>query len=549
MVLGQHGFGNGLVMGCPSFPIAWRGRSKSLLALWVMVLGLLTGSPRTLVAADPITASSNRLSQAAEAEYWGAAQNAIRRDRALESQRRASTKAQVQGTLEAVAKRAVDDHHAGRTEKLDLPSQTRASSFAKPEEQGSQGLYLVVFLLVGFLLLNRIFPHWSDEVLHWIDKRSESSSLLIRVLFAVPSAVFAGPLADALAILARRVEGSPGQASRSTAQTRGSDKPGLASSASGDGTGDAIGAENPAGESASHEDRAASLSHSASNLPPLPEELAEIRQLLPELTRDTNEEARLAALKGLHDLVHSLVSQTRAGRRRPALQLGSGLAALLKGLVEKPGDATPSAVRTIGNAVDLLTDLCAPGVRPDLATYPPVQILAVDDDPIARRAMTFLLQKAFERPDVAESGDAALPLVQRKPYDVIFLDVQMPGLDGFGLCGKIRETIMNRETPVVFVTAFADFNSRAQSTLCGGNELIAKPYSVRELTVKALTFVLRGRLEKQRTLEKKYGEMVRPASLASREKNAGSIPVEPKAETPEKTVPAATVGNAEPVVG
>src|SRR2546426_5710002 len=47
--------------------------------------------------------------------------------------------------------------------------------------------------------------------------------------------------------------------------------------------------------------------------------------------------------------------------------------------------------------------------------------------------------------------------------EVVFLDVQMPGMDGFELCSKIRETQLNRSTPVVFVTGMNDFQSRANS--------------------------------------------------------------------------------------
>lgn len=82
---------------------------------------------------------------------------------------------------------------------------------------------------------------------------------------------------------------------------------------------------------------------------------------------------------------------------------------------------------TAAAAIDVLNDLCSKGVRPDLATTPAVNILVVDDEPLTRRAIVGALQTAFLKPDSAESGEAALALAREKTFDVIFLDVQMPG--------------------------------------------------------------------------------------------------------------------------
>jgi PleD family two-component response regulator len=74
----------------------------------------------------------------------------------------------------------------------------------------------------------------------------------------------------------------------------------------------------------------------------------------------------------------------------------------------------------------------------------------------------------------------------------------MPGIEGFELCSKIHETVLNRKTPVVFVTHHNDFQARSKSALTGAQDLIAKPFLTFEITVKALTLVLRERLSKDR---------------------------------------------------
>jgi DNA-binding response OmpR family regulator len=86
-------------------------------------------------------------------------------------------------------------------------------------------------------------------------------------------------------------------------------------------------------------------------------------------------------------------------------------------------------------------------------------------------------------------------MLAANPFDLAFLDVDMPGMTGFELCSKLRALPMHKKTPVVFVTNLSDFNSRTSSMMAGGNDFIAKPFLFIELTVKALIHVLRGKLQ------------------------------------------------------
>ena len=69
----------------------------------------------------------------------------------------------------------------------------------------------------------------------------------------------------------------------------------------------------------------------------------------------------------------------------------------------------------------------------------------------------------------------------------------MPGMTGFELCTKLRTLPLHKKTPVIFVTALTGFESRASSTMSGGNDFIAKPFLFIELAVKALLYILRAR--------------------------------------------------------
>ena len=112
----------------------------------------------------------------------------------------------------------------------------------------------------------------------------------------------------------------------------------------------------------------------------------------------------------------------------------------------------------------------------------------------SRRAVIGALEKANLKCVGVEDPNVALTMLSKNHFDLIFLDVDMPRLNGFELCARLRALPGYARTPVVFVTALTDFESRARSTLSGGNDLIAKPFLFIELAIKALTYVLKGQL-------------------------------------------------------
>jgi len=120
-------------------------------------------------------------------------------------------------------------------------------------------------------------------------------------------------------------------------------------------------------------------------------------------------------------------------------------------------------------------------------SHAPTNILVVDDEVISRRTVCSALEMASFKPISVDDPNVALKLTEENQFDLIILDVNMPGLDGFQLCSKIRATRANKKTPVIFATSMNDFDSRARSTMSGGNDLIAKPFLLIELAVKALT--------------------------------------------------------------
>src|SRR5208282_6801327 len=93
-------------------------------------------------------------------------------------------------------------------------------------------------------------------------------------------------------------------------------------------------------------------------------------------------------------------------------------------------------------------------------------------------------------PVSVEDPTVAVQMAQATQYDIVLLDINMPGMNGFEVCETLRRMPQYKETPVVFITGNGDFQNRAQSILSGGNDLITKPSSPLELVLKTTMHLL-----------------------------------------------------------
>jgi CheY-like chemotaxis protein len=229
-----------------------------------------------------------------------------------------------------------------------------------------------------------------------------------------------------------------------------------------------------------------------------PNTIGSVRKLFSDISSAPTLSARQRILTDICLQLGELKNQLGVFQLRPAWQLASSLEGLFEQLNDNPSQLKLSTLRTAASAVVLLESLCVPGLRRDLVHNPTVRILVVDDDPICCQAVMMSL-KAFAPPDFAADGETAIALAAQKPYDIVFLDVELPGTDGYEVCARIRELETNHNTSVIFVTSHSDSESRAKSTASGGKDLIVKPFLSFEVAVKALTLVLRQRLEESKS--------------------------------------------------
>jgi DNA-binding response OmpR family regulator len=227
----------------------------------------------------------------------------------------------------------------------------------------------------------------------------------------------------------------------------------------------------------------------------LPPTLAALRASLQSLIQSDREMARLKHIHELYRRVHSVNGNAGISGFTRIAHLAAAVEALLKELYEQPKNINPSTLRTIAAAVDFLGLLFECGTRPDKQEIPAASILVVDDEVISRRAIIYALEKAQLQSVSVDNPDTALKLLSEMQFDLVFLDVNMPGMSGYELCSRLRNLPFHKKTPVVFVTGLNDFDHRTSSMMAGGNDFIAKPFLFIELTVKALIHVLHGKLQ------------------------------------------------------
>jgi len=166
--------------------------------------------------------------------------------------------------------------------------------------------------------------------------------------------------------------------------------------------------------------------------------------------------------------------------------IATSLVRLLANFREEPENLNASATKTASDAVTYLQSIFTANAQGDLPKCLPVRVMIIDDDAVARRVILSALNVAGLKVTACSGGQEALDNLKTSPYDIVFTDILMPRLSGFTLLKQLRELPQYRRTPVVFVTALADFNS-VRGTEC---DLIAKPIIPAELVLKAFTFGL-----------------------------------------------------------
>jgi len=209
--------------------------------------------------------------------------------------------------------------------------------------------------------------------------------------------------------------------------------------------------------------------------------------------RAQNDAVRDAELQNLYRKVHFLAASAGLAGCTPIARMASVFEAMLFEIANKPVLQAASMRRTIAQAVDFF-DALFQHAATSKDTTPAVQILVVDDDALSNRVVVSALQHAQLQAVSTEDPLVGLQWLSEKKYDLVLMDIEMPGMNGFELCKRLRQLPAYQKTPVIYVTSHADFEHRAKSALSGGDDLIAKPVFPMELAVKTMTHLLTKQL-------------------------------------------------------
>jgi diguanylate cyclase (GGDEF)-like protein len=119
-------------------------------------------------------------------------------------------------------------------------------------------------------------------------------------------------------------------------------------------------------------------------------------------------------------------------------------------------------------------------------------LIAEDEDSIAKM-LREALQMARYEVRIAHDGQEAVDQIGANPPDLLILDVQMPRLDGFEVCKRVKADVFLRHIPVMMLTAQSDTQYKVTGFDCGADDYVTKPFDMDELLARIRTLLRRTR--------------------------------------------------------
>src|SRR5215475_3269281 len=119
-----------------------------------------------------------------------------------------------------------------------------------------------------------------------------------------------------------------------------------------------------------------------------------------------------------------------------------------------------------------------------------MRILVVEDEPRVARFLAKGLRERSYAVDIARDGELALYQTEINDYDLIILDVMLPGKDGFEICRELRERLI--KTPILMLTARDAVDDRVQGLDSGADDYLTKPFEFKELLARIRALLRRA---------------------------------------------------------
>lgn len=119
------------------------------------------------------------------------------------------------------------------------------------------------------------------------------------------------------------------------------------------------------------------------------------------------------------------------------------------------------------------------------------RVLVVEDDPNIRDLVVLHLRLEGLTTATAGDGEAALDMARAEPFDLIVLDLMLPGLDGVTVCRAVRRDTQNRGTPILMLTARRDESDKVLGLESGADDYLTKPFGIREFIARVRALLRR----------------------------------------------------------
>jgi DNA-binding response OmpR family regulator len=119
-------------------------------------------------------------------------------------------------------------------------------------------------------------------------------------------------------------------------------------------------------------------------------------------------------------------------------------------------------------------------------------VLVIEDEANIRELVALHLRLEEMTPTEAADGHAGLEQARGRPFDLIILDLMLPGIDGVTLCRAIRRESANVNTPILMLTARRDESDKVLGLDSGADDYLTKPFGIRELMARVRALLRRG---------------------------------------------------------
>jgi DNA-binding response OmpR family regulator len=154
-------------------------------------------------------------------------------------------------------------------------------------------------------------------------------------------------------------------------------------------------------------------------------------------------------------------------------------------------------------------------------------VLIVEDDAHIRDLIVLHLGLEGLQTSAVEDGRQALDLLGANPYDLVVLDLMLPGVDGISICRAIRRGGPNHDVPVLMLTARREESDKVLGLESGADDYLAKPFGMRELVARVRALLRRPRASQLVATTISGGPNGEPAPAAERPVQVHGIDIDP----------------------